>query len=258
MTETIIIALAALVASGLTLLSGFGLGTLLMPVIAIFLPVDVAIGITAIVHFANNLFKLALLGLKADKNTVIKFGVPAIFAAVAGAFLLGWLSHLQPIAGYAIAGRVFQIMPVKFIIGVVILVFVALELAPAFAAITLDKRFLPLGGCISGFFGGLSGHQGAFRSMFLLKVGLSKEQFIATGVVLAVIIDFTRLLIYGWETKTSSQHVEWLLVVVASLAAFAGVLIGKRVVKQMTIRSIQAIVSVLLAVVALGLMSGVL
>lgn len=46
---------------------------------------------------------------------------------------------------------------------------------------------------MSGFFGGLSGNQGAFRSAFLIKAGLSKDAYIATGVVAAVIVDLTRL-----------------------------------------------------------------
>lgn len=56
--EYILICSDAFVASGVTLFSGFGLGTvLLMPVFAVFFPVP-AIVLTAIVHFLNNLFKL--------------------------------------------------------------------------------------------------------------------------------------------------------------------------------------------------------
>jgi len=40
------------------LLSGFGLGTLLLPVFALFFPLPVAIAATALVHLANNFFKL--------------------------------------------------------------------------------------------------------------------------------------------------------------------------------------------------------
>lgn len=256
--ETSIIAFATLIASCLTLFSGFGLGTLLMPVVALFFPVDVAIGITAIVHFFNNLFKLGLLGWQAEKHTVVQFGIPAMVAAIVGALVLGWLSHLPPLTEYSWLGRTFQVTPLKLIIGVVILVFVALESSSALAAVSLDGRFLAIGGCISGFFGGLSGHQGAFRSMFLLKAGLSKEQFIATGVVLAVLIDLARLLIYGWEVSMSPQEVDWFLVVVACAAAFAGAFIGSRLLKKATLRSIQAIVTGLLVSVALGLMAGML
>jgi len=256
--ETIIIAIAALVASGLTLFSGFGLGTLLMPIIALFFPVDVAIGITAMVHFANNIFKLGLLGLHADKSVIIRFGIPAVFAAFIGAFFLGWLSSLDPVFEYSLLGKTLQVMPIKLIIGIIIISFVVLELSSAFSSITLDKRFLPIGGCISGFFGGLSGNQGAFRSMFLLKAGLSKEQFIATGIVLAVMVDSSRMLIYGWDAISSQKTVDWFLVFVATISAFSGAFIGSRLIKKLTIHAIQIMVSSLLLIIALGLITGIL
>lgn len=84
--EYLVICLSAPVASGLTLFSGFGLGTILLPVFAIFFPLDVAVALTAIVHLLNNFFKLMLLGKHADKKTVIKFSFPAIVAASNGAW----------------------------------------------------------------------------------------------------------------------------------------------------------------------------
>ena len=86
--EYAIVCIAALLASGLTLFSGFGLGTLLMPVVAIFFPLEIAIAITAVVHFSNNLFKLALMGHHADRSILLKFGLPAVIAALIGAALL--------------------------------------------------------------------------------------------------------------------------------------------------------------------------
>ena len=254
----VIIALAALLASCLTLFSGFGLGTLLMPVVALFFPLDVAIGLTAMVHFSNNLFKLGLVGLNADRRVVLRFGVPAVMAAILGALLLGQLGALPSLFDYTLAGKSLRVMPVKLIVGIVIIAFVFLELSPAFSAMTFERKYLPLGGVISGFFGGLSGHQGAFRSMFLLKAGIGKEQFIATSVVLAVMVDLTRLLIYGWESSMAPKNVDWLLVGVATFSAFAGAVIGARLVKKLTIRAIQAIVSILLVIIALGLIVGFL
>ncbi len=58
-----LVCLVALLASGLTLFSGFGLGTLLLPAFALFFPVEIAVAATAIVHLINNLFKLLLVGL---------------------------------------------------------------------------------------------------------------------------------------------------------------------------------------------------
>ncbi|MDZ4287830.1 MAG: sulfite exporter TauE/SafE family protein [Prosthecobacter sp.] len=256
--ETLIIALAAFLASGLTLFTGFGLGTLLMPVIALFFPVEMAIGISALVHLANNLFKLGLLGRMADLRVVLRFGLPAILAAVAGAWLLGWLAQMTPLAEYTLAGREFAVMPVKVIIGLLILVFVVLELIPAFESLALDARYLPLGGCISGFFGGLSGNQGAFRSMFLLKVGLSKESFIATGVVLAALVDLARVPVYAYDFMVAGREVNWIPVGMACLAAFSGAFLGARLIKKVELGTLKKIVSALLILVALGLVSGAL
>ena len=60
---------------GLTLVSGFGLGTLLLPAFAVFFPIDAAVAMTAVVHLLNNLFKLALLGRQADRGVILRFGV---------------------------------------------------------------------------------------------------------------------------------------------------------------------------------------
>ena len=64
-------------------------------------------------------------------------------------------------------------------------------------------------------FGGLSGHQGAFRSMFLLKSGLILQRFIATGVVLAVLVDVARMLVYGWSFSANTANVQWTMVLSA-------------------------------------------
>lgn len=155
---------AALVASGLTLFSGFGLGTLLMPVVALFFPVEVAIGLTALVHLANNLFKLGLMGKKADRGALLRFGVPAVVMAFLGAGLLAWMSDAAPLFRYQALGRERAVSALNLTVGLLILGFVALELSPRFAKLALPPQYLPLGGALSGFFGGLSGHQGAFRS----------------------------------------------------------------------------------------------
>lgn len=256
--DILVVSLVALFASGLTLFSGFGLGTLLMPVVAIFFSVEVAIGITAIVHLANNLFKVVLLGKNASLSIVARFGIPAVLFAFVGAALLAWLTEIPAVFSYEAFGRELFVTPLKLIVGILILIFVGLELSPTFSAMSIDKKYLPFGGMVSGFFGGLSGHQGAFRSMFLIKAGLSKEAFVATGVILAVLVDLARLSIYGWDISASVNAVDWTLVGSACLAAFAGAYFGAKLVKKITIRSIQLLVSTMLLVIGLGMVLGIL
>lgn len=255
--DLLIVCIASFLASTFTLFSGFGLGTLLMPVIALFFTLELAIAMTAMVHLANNLFKIGLLGRKADSSVLLRFGVPAIPAAFVGAALLLYLGETEPIYEYEAFGNNQQVSVLKLVIGTLIVLFVVLELSPTFAKTALDRKWLPLGGVISGFFGGLSGHQGAFRSMFLIKAGLEKEAFVATGVVLAVMVDIARMVIYGADISTQSDAVEWRLVMGASISAFTGAYVGAKVLQKVTFRSVQLIVSALLIVVGVGLIAGV-
>ncbi len=256
--EYFIIGLAAFVTSALTLFSGFGLGTLLMPVFALFFPLNEAIGVTAIVHLLNNILKLILLGRHADREVVIKFGLPAIVSALIGALILVWISKLPVIHSYHFGENIYTITPVKIIIGLLMIFFAMLEVQPADRKYTFDRKYLPLGGVFSGFFGGLSGHQGALRSAFLIRSGLSKESFIATGVVIACIVDVSRLFVYSsrFQIDLSAEHIYLLLT--AILFAFTGIFAANRLLKKVTMRMVQLTVSALLFVIAIGLISGII
>lgn len=256
--EYIIISLTALFAAGLTLFSGFGLGTILMPVFAILFPLDIAISLTAIVHFLNNIFKLALLGKHAYKAIVLKFGIPAIIASYFGATLLFNISSFEPIYQYQYFGKYFNITFIKIIVAFLMIVFAILELSPLFAKLSFNKKILPLGGVISGFLGGLSGHQGALRSAFLLRCNLTKESFIATGVVIACMIDISRIFVYSTNYNLSLENNNLLLMLIAAVSAFAGSYFGTKLIKKVTIDIIQTIVAIMLIVIGLLLASGIL
>ena len=141
--DFLIVCLAALLASGLTLFSGFGLGTILTPVFALFFPVQAAVAMTALVHLANNLFKIGLVGRDADWRTVLRFGLPAALAALARAGLLSVFAGLPAIVAYEFAGHAYEVTPVKAAIGTLIVGFALLELSPRFAALAFSPRWLP-------------------------------------------------------------------------------------------------------------------
>jgi len=252
------ICLAAFLASGLTLFSGFGLGTLLLPVMALFFPLDLAIALTAVVHALNNLFKCWLLGRHADKGAVVKFGIPAILSAVVGARVLLYLSDLQPLINYQVWGREAHVMPVKLVVGCLMVVFALFELAPRLANLSMPARYLPVGGLLSGFFGGLSGHQGALRSAFLIKAGLTKESFIATGVVISLLVDIPRIIMYGISLPALSLEANRLLLAAAILAAFGGAWLGNRLLTKVTLRLVQTLVALMLLGIAAALGSGLI
>lgn len=256
--EYLIIPLTAFGAALLTFFSGFGLGTILTPVFALFFPIDLAIALTGVVHFMNNLFKLALIGRKADRGTLLRFGIPAVIAAFVGAFVLLQLSDLPPWYNYQLAGRTFSITPVKLIIAVLLAFFAVLDFLPSMERLQIQPRHMPIGGVLSGFFGGLSGHQGALRSAFLIKAGLSKEGFIATGTIIATFIDLTRLGVYATRFTQAGLQAHLPLVIAATLAAICGAYLGLRLLKKITLQTVQRVVAVLLVLISLALGAGLI
>jgi uncharacterized protein len=256
--DYIIICFIALIGSALTFFSGFGLGTLLTPVFALFFPVEIAVAMTAVVHFLNNLFKLALVGRAADWSVVKQFGIPSVIAAIMGALVLKTLGNTTILTTYTAFGHIFGVSLLKTIIGSLLIIFAFWEISPSLNALSFDKKYLSFGGFLSGFFGGLAGFQGALRSAFLIKVGLPKESFIATGVVIACLIDVSRLGVYAEKWTTSHSSLNWQLIAVATLFAFIGAFIGAKMIKKVTINAVQRLVAVLLIVFGGLMMAGII
>jgi uncharacterized membrane protein YfcA len=255
--EIILVALVALIASVLTFFTGFGLGTLLTPAFMVFFPVDIAIGLTAVVHLLNNLFKLLLVGKNADKSVLLKFGIPAIIFSFAGAYLLTLIPEREPLLVHHWFGGYYPVYSIKLIIAILLLIFSIMDIAPAMKKVNISSKFIPIGGALSGFFGGLSGHQGALRSAFLIKSGLTKEAFIGTTVILSCFVDITRLTVYGSKLTTDilSENILW--IISATLAAFLGAYIGNKIFKKAPIKFIENIVATALICYAIAMLLGI-
>jgi uncharacterized protein len=260
--ELILIALVAFGAAMLTFFSGFGLGTILMPVFVIFFPIEIAIALTALVHLANNIFKLALVWKAVSKKVFMLFALPALITALFGALVLNLISREIVLLSYNLAGNVFEVTLLRFVISFLLIIFALIELNRRFDKFSMGKRYLPLGGALSGFFGGLSGHQGALRSMFLLRAGLSKEGFIATGIAAATLIDISRLTIYG--TSFFSDYLAEIdasslsMLVTAILAGFAGSFTGRKLLTKITMGSVRLIVGYMILALALLMGAGII
>lgn len=254
----VLIPIVAACASMLTFFSGFGLGTILLPAFAAFFSVELAVVMTAIVHLLNNLFKLVLVGKFAHRQTIVRFGLPAVLAAFFGAWVLSQLSELAPLYSYQLLERTFDVLPIELLIGILIIAFTTVELLPSLRDAEFHPRLLPLGGILSGFFGGLSGHQGALRSAFLARAGLTKEQFIATGVVIACLVDFSRMSVYFNQIHSDQIQANVLLLIITTLAAFAGAFLGNKLLKKITMSAVQRVVSVSLILLGLALAVGLI
>jgi len=256
--EIFLLSLTALLASLLTFFSGFGLGTLLTPVFMLFFPADLAIALTAVVHFCNNLFKLALTGKNADRKVLISFGIPAVIAAFAGSWLLVYLSEIPALFTYDLWGRTNSVSVIKLTVSVILVLVALTEIIPSFDRLSFDKRKLPLGGFLSGFFGGLTGNQGALRSAFLIKAGLSKEAFVGTAVVVSTFVDLTRLGIYSRHLGASDLSSHSGILGAAILSAITGAYIGNLFLKKITLQSLKLTVSVMLILLSCAMGMGLI
>jgi uncharacterized membrane protein YfcA len=253
-----IVALVALVAAALTLFSGFGLGSLLLPAFALFFDLDVAIAATAVVHLLNNLFKTGMLGRHANPRVMLVFAAPGAVAALVGAWVLFTLRDMEPLLVWHLADRAQKVTPMGLTIGLLILLFAGFELHPRSRKLSVPPRYLALGGALSGFLGGVSGHQGALRTTFMVRLGLSKEAFLGTGILCAVIIDIARLGYYATDYLVHGQELldSWHLLVVGTLSAFLGSYLGRRMIEKVTMEGIRRLVGVMLLLLGLAVMMG--
>lgn len=245
--EYALLAIISFFAGGLTLFSGFGLSTLLLPVFIIFMSPSVAVQATALVHFINNFYKLFIFFRKINFKILYRFGIPALLSSILGALFLNYLSTNE--------------RNLKVVLGIIIVSIALLEMWPRVKNLKINIKWAPLGGLISGFFGGLSGHQGLFRSAFLIKSGLSKDVFIATGIGIAVLVDITRLTIYGSTTFTTeiiSSDALIAPIALATISALFGVSLATDFVTKMTIKIIQNLVSIMILMIGLLLIIGII
>lgn len=255
--EFVLISLAAFLTAILTFFSGFGLGTILTPVFMLFFPVDLAIALTGVVHFCNSLFKLFLVGRNADRQTVLRFGIPAVLAALLGSWVLLSVADTGPIFTWHWGEKAFEVLPFKLLVSILLIFFALWDLLPVFKKMQFGKKLLPLGGLLSGFFGGLSGNQGALRAAFLTKAGLSKEAFVATGVVLSCMVDFTRLSVYATRFLEAGLMDNLPLVALATLSGITGSILGNKLLKKVTLGFVQTFVAVMLIVISVAMGLGI-
>jgi uncharacterized membrane protein YfcA len=253
-----LIALTSTFGAILTFFCGFGLGTLMLPIFSIFFPMEIAVLATAIVHFTNNLFKFGLVFKSIDYATVLRFGIPAILATFPGALLLSYIGTFTSIYQYTIWNLQIHITPLNLALGFLMIFFALFELLPRLSDYKINQKHLPLGGILSGFFGGLSGHQGAFRAAFLSKSQLTKELFIGTSTAISLVIDLTRITTYAFTSYSfTTMKNMYIHVTIGVFFAFTGSIIGKKLLTKTTFKGIQRLVGILLIIYGLFYFVGI-
>ncbi|MEK6673802.1 MAG: sulfite exporter TauE/SafE family protein [Nitrospirota bacterium] len=223
---------AAFLAAVLTLMTGFGLATILTPVFLIFYDVKIAILIVAVVHLLNNLLKLSLFSRHVSMDILKRFGVLTLLGAFIGAFFQGTMDSSL----------------VKILLGIS-LVFLGLKEATGFGEkLRLPQKIDFIGGFLSGLLGGFVGNQGAIRSAYLLNYNISKEAFVATAAIIASVVDVTRIPVYIYNNQDILTNNTFLLIITTA-SAFAGTFAGKGLLKKISIKTFKTYVAATIIII---------
>ena len=171
---------ATLLAAALTVPAGFGLATMITPVMLLWLDPHLAIAAVAVVHAAHNAWKLLLLKSDVDFSAVKRYGWAMVLGALIGASL----------------GTSIDPQPLLIVVGFALILLPILSISERWTNYRLPEAEDRWGGFGSGFMGGLTGHQGALRAMFLQRRLPDKSAYAATAALLALVVDLSRLPVY--------------------------------------------------------------
>lgn len=175
MFELAVLLVSAL-AAALAAVTGFGIGSLLTPLLALQVDTRLAVAAMSVPHVVGAALRLWLLSEDVDRRVFWSFGVTSAVGGLAGALLQGWASSRW----------------LTMLFGGLLLFAAVSELTGLAGRMRFQGRVAWLAGAVSGALGGLVGNQGGLRSAALLGFGLSKETFVATATAVGLVVDGAR------------------------------------------------------------------
>ena len=232
MFELIVFA-AAVAAGAIASVAGFGIGSVLTPLLAVRVGTQLAVAAVSIPHFFATALRFWRLRAQVDRRVLVSFGIPSALGGLSGALL-------HSVAASRVLSIVFG----------AILIFVGLsELTGLSRRMRFGRTTAWIAGALSGFLGGLVGNQGGIRSGALLGFDIQKTAFVTTATAVGLIVDLARMPAY-FVTQGAGIAGVWTLVAVATAGAVVGTLVGERLLRGIPERLFRQIVAVLL--LALG------
>lgn len=226
--------LVAVLSGATAAVVGFGIGSLLTPLLALRLGMPMAIAAIAVPHAAATAFRFWRLRGAVDWRVVRRFGLLSAAGGLAGALLytrLGGRSLTLALAA--------------------LLILTGTTGLTSLATRRSSSRAAGLLGAMSGFFGGLAGNQGGLRSAALLTFNLSPAAFVATATATGLLVDIARTPVYLWRAGPELIAL-WIPLALATAGVLGGTLLGERVLLGMSQERFRRVVS--LAILALGVL----
>jgi len=234
MAFNILLAAAALVAAAIAAVTGFGIGSLLTPVLGVEVGTKLAVAAVAIPHFVATAQRFWILRRHVDRRLLLGFGVTSAAGGLAGALLHAWVSSRA-------LGIVF---------GVLLLAAGISELTGWIGRVHWGRRSAWVAGGVSGVLGGLVGNQGGIRSASMLGFEVPKESFVATATAIGLCVDVARLPVY-LATQGREILAIWQPLLAATLAAVAGTVLGTRLLWRLPQQRFRRFVATLLLLLGL-------
>ena len=234
MTTAFLIALALVgIVSGATAaVVGFGIGSLLTPLLALRLDMATAVAAVALPHAAATALRCWRLRHSIDWSVARRFGVLSALGGLVGALLYSRLG------GDALT-----------VVLAVLLLLTGLTGLTSFPRQLSGRRIAWALGLVSGFFGGIAGNQGGVRSAALMTFPLAPTAFVATATVTALLVDLARTPVYLWRAGSALTELVVPLAI-ATAGVLIGTLLGEKVLLGMAPARFRRTVSV--AILALG------
>jgi len=221
-------------AGGVAALAGFGIGSLLTPLLAVQSGTKLAVAAVAIPHAAGTALRFWLLRKAIDRRVLWSFGLTS-----AAGGLLGALLHHY--AGGSALTIVFACL----------LIFAGvLGLTGLAQRLRFKGPAAWVAGALSGAFGGLVGNQGGIRSAAMFGLNVPRDAFIATATAIALMVDGARLPVYLW-TQGRELAGLWPAIAALTLGVLAGTLGGARLLRKIPEPLFRRIIAGL--ILALGL-----
>ncbi len=219
------------VAAAIASVTGFGIGSLLTPVLAIQTGTKVAVAAIAIPHAVGTAQRFWLLRRHVDRRVVLGFGIASAVGGLTGALAHVWISS--------------RTLAVVF--GVVVALAGVSELTGWMRRVRWGRGSAWAAGALSGALGGLVGNQGGIRTAALLGFDVPKEAFVATATAIGLFVDGARLPVY-LATQWSQLVEVWPLIVVTTIAVVVGTALGTRILGRLNQATFRRVVGVLLIV----------
>lgn len=237
MTQELLLCLLTFFASGIGTATGFGTSTIMMPVLALFVPIPVALLFVGIIHLCGDVWKIILFKTGFDWKLILGFGLSGIIASFLGASLSLHATGL----------------PFKKILGVFLILYVMFLFLKRDWALPKTRGTAVCGGLLSGLFAGFFGVGGAVRGAFLAAFNLPKEVYVFTSGLIALFIDVTRVSRYAWGGTRMETDLLYALIVCIPIS-FVGAYLAKKFLNRMPQKFFRVFVGFFLAQVGVMLL----